>query len=145
MSKEQLTEYLYDDHISSVLQILAKECYKNAKDHGFWDDEDDLLSRLSTDKINEDNRREKRIIGLFNAEKIALEHSELSERLECIRKDPERMDEHCPKFLNLEIEVADELIRALDFCGRRGLRIGEAVIAKMKYNKSRPYMHGKKF
>jgi hypothetical protein len=71
--------------------------------------------------------------------------SELAERLECLRKNPEKMDEHCPDFLNLEIEVADLIIRALDFSGRRNLRIGEALQAKMKYNESRTYKHGKVF
>ena len=71
--------------------------------------------------------------------------SELAERLETLRKDPNKMDEHCPEFLNVEIEVADLIIRALDFSGRRNLRIGEAIIAKMKYNAGREFMHGKKF
>lgn len=48
-------------------------------------------------------------------------------------------------FTNEEEEAADTLIRLLDLCGGRGLRLGEAVIAKMEYNASRPYKHGKEF
>ena len=71
--------------------------------------------------------------------------SELAERLETLRKNPTKQDEHCPDFLNLEIECADLIIRCLDFCGRRNLRIGEAVVAKMKYNEGREFKHGKNF
>lgn len=135
-----------------VLNTLAERCYTTARNKGFWEDEDKILRTLddiqSTDfKVDKDQyeKQKKRIVQLFNSEKIALEHSELSERLEILRKDPGKMDEHCPKFLNIEIECADLIIRCLDFCGRRNLRIGEALIAKMTYNESRPYKHDKNF
>jgi len=35
-------------------------------------------------------------------------------------------------------------IRIMDMSGLRGYRIGEAVIAKMAYNRNRPYRHGGK-
>lgn len=135
-----------------ILNNLRDECYRNAKDHGFWEDEDNLnnvVKRFAKDLGQPSNEvghhLESIVKRLFNSEKIALEMSELAERLECLRKNPEKMDDHCPDFLNLEIEVADLIIRALDFCGRRNLRIGEALQAKMKYNESRPYKHGRIF
>lgn len=82
--------------------------------------------------------------GLNLGEKIALMHSELSEALEGIRKGNPR-DEHCPDFSSLEIELADAVIRILDLAGGVGLRVGEAVVAKVAYNESRAYKHGKKF
>lgn len=133
---------LSDKDLSVVITRLIQSCHQNAKDHGFWDDEDQLVKEINT--IGTESSMDI-IIRLFNSEKIALEMSELAERLECLRKDPTEVDKHCPDFLNLEIEVADLIIRALDFSGRRNLRIGEAIIAKMKYNADREYKHGKKF
>lgn len=132
--------------IIDAIDLLRDKCHWNAKDHGFWDDEDLLLKSLDPHYSEEEySKIKQRIISLFNSEKIALEMSELAERLECLRKDPTKMDEHCSEFFNVEIEVADLIIRALDFCGRRNLRIGEAIIAKMKYNSEREYKHGKNF
>lgn len=86
---------------------------------------------------------------LKKAEKIALMHSELSELLESLRKlevsaDMPADSEGMP-LTNEEEEVADLIIRALDYSGHYGLRIGDAVRAKMAKNEGRPYMHGKAF
>lgn len=40
-------------------------------------------------------------------------------------------------------EIADVMIRCLDFCGRFGIDIARAVEEKMAYNKTRPFKHGK--
>lgn len=75
------------------------------------------------------------------AAKTALVHSELSEMLEANRK-PGYDDKVC-EFTGEEAEAADVIIRLLDMAGRYNWRLGDAVVAKMKYNLSRPYKHGK--
>jgi len=45
---------------------------------------------------------------------------------------------------NLEEELADIIIRALDNAYHLGVDIEEAVLTKMKFNMSRPYRHGQK-
>lgn len=78
-----------------------------------------------------------------DGEIIALMHSELSEALEALRHG-NPPDGHIPDFNGVEAEMADTVIRIMDFGKARGLRIAEALEAKMAYNANRPYKHGGK-
>ena len=99
---------------------MAKVVHKNAKDKGFWD-------------------------GSRNfGEQVALMHSELSEALEAARHG-NPPDKHCPEFSNTEVELADTIIRIMDTSEGLGLRVAEALVAKVGFNATRPHMHGKKF
>lgn len=102
------------------ITYLGKNIHEWAKEKGFWNQE----------------RNEGEIIALI--------HSELSEALEGLRKG-NPPDEHCPEFSSAEIELADAVIRIMDFCHAKGYRLSEAIVAKMMYNETRPYKHGKKF
>lgn len=66
---------------------------------------------------------------------IALMHSELSEALEGARKD--LMDDHLTDRKMLEVELADTVIRIMDFCGLHNLDIGGAIVDKLSYNSKR--------
>lgn len=68
-------------------------------------------------------------------EAIALMHSELSEALEGVRKN--KMDEHIPHLKNEVVEMADCIIRILDYCAGFNLPIGEALYEKLQYNSIR--------
>lgn len=104
----------------TYLEILGQRIYKNAVDHGFWDKERN------------------------DGEMIALMHSELSEALEGLRHG-NPLSEHIPEFTAVEEEFADLVIRLLDMCHGRNIRLADAIVAKMKFNEGRPHMHGKKF
>ena len=103
-----------------IINSLTKKAHQNAIAHGWWNEE--------------------RSFG----EIIALMHSELSEALEYDRKGNGQSD-HIPEFTGVEEELADVVIRIFDYCGRKNLRLGEAIIAKMQFNESRPYKHGKRY
>lgn len=80
---------------------------------------------------------------IHDAVRIALIHSELSEALEGLRHGNPASD-HIPDFNAAEEELADVVIRIMDMAEARGWRVAEAVIAKMKFNETRPYRHGGK-
>lgn len=48
------------------------------------------------------------------------------------------------KPVGVPSEIADIIIRCLDFSGEHGIDIGRVVIEKMAHNKSRPFKHGNK-
>lgn len=75
-------------------------------------------------------------------ELIALMHSELSECVEFLRKPA--MDDHVPELTGEAAELADVIIRIMDYCGAFGIDIGKAVRVKHAYNLQRPYRHGGK-
>lgn len=108
----------------SFIQELADasaRAYKTTTDHGFSEDWEKF------------------------GEKIALMHAELSEALEAERKDV-LSSEHIPEFTGVEEEFADVFIRIMSFSAANKIRLGQAIVAKMRYNESRPYKHGgKKF
>jgi NTP pyrophosphatase (non-canonical NTP hydrolase) len=101
------------------LNLLSKQIYKDNCAKGFYD--------------------KPRETGTL----IALMHSELSEALEADRKN--LMDDKLTHRSGLEVELADCLIRILDFCGHRGFDIQGAVDEKLAYNRTRPYKHNKSY
>lgn len=69
-------------------------------------------------------------------EKLALIHSEVLEALEAVRHgDPENEVE----------ELADAVIRILDYAGHFGLPLANALFARLHTNLERPWRHGKGF
>jgi len=75
-------------------------------------------------------------------EKLMLITTEISEAMEADRKDLQ--SDHIPQFTGVEEELADAVIRILDFAHHFKLRLAEAIVAKTHYNLSRPFKHGKK-
>lgn len=78
------------------------------------------------------------------AEMIALMHSELSECLEGLRNGDPPSD-HIPHFSTVEEEMADVLIRIFDFCAGFHYDLEGALKAKIAFNETRSYKHGKAF
>lgn len=108
-----------DNSFKMLLDSKIVEAFNIAKAHG-WHDED-----------------------RNDGEMIALMHSELSEALQALRNG-NPLDKHCPGFSALEVELADVVIRIMDYSHMRSLDLSGAILAKMQYNKQRPHKHGGK-
>ena len=68
-------------------------------------------------------------------ELLCLMHSEISEAMEGERKD--LMDDKLPHRKMAEVELADALIRILDYAAGFGYDISGAVYEKLQYNATR--------
>lgn len=84
--------------------------------------------------------------------KLMLSVGELGETLEAVRKNL-GPDSHIPDFTSEEAEVADAVLRLMNYATDRKLRLAEAIFAKNEFNRNRAdhskegraAEHGKKF
>ena len=104
--------------MKDLINELAEKCYNASFNAGWHTD-------ISTGKLIERNK----------AEMICLMHSELSEAMEGERKN--LMDDKLPHRKMAEVEMADTVIRIMDYCGRWGYDIGGAIEEKLEYNRNR--------
>ena len=102
-----------------TIDALQRAVHQTAAEHGWWD--------------------QARPIG----EVLMLVVTELAEAMEAYRSGDTGSGK-IPGFSKVEEELADAIIRILDFAGGHDLNIADALTAKMEYNETRPYRHGGK-
>lgn len=101
---------------------------------------EEMSAIIHIDMVNNGFCDEGRNIG----EALMLMVSELAEALENARKGFPLSD-HIPEFLGIEEELADCIIRIMNYGEDFGMDIANALVAKVEFNRTRPYKHGKAF
>jgi NTP pyrophosphatase (non-canonical NTP hydrolase) len=108
-----------DKEFIKAMDKMAEDIYRNAKEHGWWESERN------------------------DGEMMMLMVTEIAEACEGDRAG-NPPDDKIPAFSSIEAELADCVIRIMDYCYQRGYNLPEAILAKHDYNKNRPYKHGGK-
>lgn len=109
------------DRLQFILSFeeAQKEIHKTAVEHGWWEKPREAGTTMM------------------------LMVTELAEAFEGLRHGDPPSD-HIPEFTSQEEELADTIIRIADYAAHHNLRLAEAILAKMEFNKTRPYRHGNK-
>lgn len=123
MDNDEKTSKLMDWTQLMAWDELQEDIHQNAVEHGWWEEERSL------------------------PEILALIHSEVSEVLEEYRnghKPTETYYSEGGKPEGIPSELADIIIRVLDYAGYAHIDMWSAMRDKMTYNRTRPYRHGGK-
>lgn len=143
--------------ITTRLDGLAAAVFEMMDKNGFWDQtkpvkmlENIMASYLPGQETTQEEyegisegvvQAIKRLEPEIKLAKHMLVITEVAECSEGVRK-PGPSD-HIPEFTLEEEEMVDALVRLLDYCGKYNLRLGACFLAKMRFNGTRPYKHGK--
>lgn len=134
MNPKEANKGVAEMNIIIGINTMKSDCHNAAVRSGWYTD-------IATGKTIERNL----------AEMIALEHSELSERLEGVRRH--LYSDHVEGMTMEAEECADSLIRLMDYCDYRKIDLATAYLAKRKFNdfradhklENRQKADGKKF
>lgn len=107
-------------HAQAINEVTT-EMFEIAKSKG-WHDEDQPFANL-----------------------VANLHGEVSELWEAYRRGELTKSCDKPVLLNcIEEELADIVIRSMDTAGKFGVDLGQAILKKSEYNRTRARRHGGK-
>ncbi len=101
---------------------FAKAVHENAVNHGWWDED----KKPSFPEV------------------IAMCHCELSEAINEYRNGNPMVYYNDGKPEGVAVELADCILRILDYCGYADIDIDSVLTEKHAYNQTREYRHGGK-
>lgn len=123
----------------------SKEIHKANCEKGFYDDPKNIgeILMLIVSEVSEaleSHRKgisaEKNLSDVHTTLKTIINHQndfQFKENFKPLIKD------------TFEDEIADTMIRCMDLCGYLNIDIQNHIEAKLRYNKTREYKHGKKY
>lgn len=126
------------------LNELVRLAHGNAKEKGWWSDDDGKPITKSPLEIQ-----------MLIVSEIAEACEEVRKKsppvYQCGATDPAIRTPDMTECWNWQlkpegelIELADAMIRIADYCGHKDWDLSAAIEMKMKYNKTRPHRHGGK-
>lgn len=134
------------------LNEFARDVHENAVAHGWWETEREFgtIIALCHSELSEalEEHRSGRPMIYCGSESKECETAPTPDTVEVGGKSFKTPCVSCnlehKKPEGVAIELADCIIRILDYCGHAGIDIEEAIRIKHEYNKTRPYRHGGK-
>lgn len=134
---------------------VAKEIHENAVEHGWWDEERSFPEIVAlchselSEALEEYRSGRPNLYFPCNAGGLCVDDRS-DESVSCGSRiyNPDDPEAPCSarskKPEGIAVEMADCIIRILDWCGKEGIDIDRIISMKHEYNKSRPYRHGGK-
>lgn len=133
---------------------LAKEIHENAIAHGWWEEDPSFPEIIAlchselSEALEEYRRGRPNLYFPCNAGGLCVEdrqeeHVYCASRV-CTKGDPDFCTARSNKPEGIAVEMADCIIRILDWCGKEGIDIDRIIKIKHEYNKTRHYRHGGK-
>jgi len=141
----------------TTIKNLQEDIHSTNVEKGFWD------NNLKIESIEDEDFRNA-VKQAFRGQRLALVTSEISEALEVIRKRDVKLISNSVKAViedadgeyfvktfedfvkdSYQDEIADSVIRLLDIAGGEGIDLEWHILQKLRYNKTRAKMHGKRF
>ena len=135
------------DRRNLPLNALRDWAHKNSRDHGFHSPsptvgESVALMHSELSELLEDYRKGRKPNEVFYTMKINIQSPTIDGNIPyevvCGKDDKKA------KLCGIGSELADCMIRCLDFAGQHNIDIEKILIEKMIYNESREYRHGGK-
>lgn len=122
-----------------LLRQFQKDCHATAEKKEWW-----TVRRTLRDLVEKETPNYAGTYSAINQSSLlSLAASEISEALASIRNG-NPPDTHIPEYREVEVELADVIIRILSSAEEFGWDVIGAMSAKAEYNKTRTVAHGNK-
>ena len=134
-----------EDVFSGGLNNAAKHIHAAASNKGFWDKELEFGTMLMlmvtelAEAMEADRKGKSAELDIYEACELAvdIEDGDMEPYLTATFRDLIKDSK--------EDELADTMIRILDYCGAKNIDIAKHINLKLQYNATRPHLHGKKY
>ena len=114
-----------EEQFVSGFTSMQRRVADNARNHGFWEA---MPPHLTTSALA----------------RLMLVTTELAEAAEAVRASIPQRSDHLDNYSLEEEEIADAVIRLMDYAESRHIDLANALVAKVKYNTGRSHLHGKR-